>query len=52
MDRNYVSKRETVMILPLLFGMEGIWFSVVVSESLAFLLGVAFLIIKKKIFDY
>lgn len=50
--RTMIFECSAVMILPLLFGMDGIWFSVVVSESLAFLLGIVFLIIKKKKFGY
>lgn len=50
--RTMVFECSAVMILPLLFGMNGIWFSVVVSESLAFILGIVFIVVKKKKFGY
>lgn len=50
--RTMVFESSAVMILPMLFGMDGIWFSVVVSESLALILGIAFILGKKKKFGY
>lgn len=37
------------MLLSLLFGINGIWYAVVVSEFLAFIFGVEFLAVKQKI---
>lgn len=50
--RTMIFECSAVMILPMLFGMDGIWFSVVVSESLAFILGSTLIIVKRKKFGY
>lgn len=42
--RTMIFECGAVMILPLMFGVDGIWFSVVVSESLASLLGIVFIV--------
>lgn len=46
--RTVVFEIAFVMLLPLLFGIDGVWISCVVSELAAFLLGIAFLLGKRK----
>lgn len=50
--RTLVFQVAAVMLLPLLFGIDGIWISVVVAELLAFLLSIAFLVGKRKKYQY
>jgi len=50
--RSMVFECSAVMILPVIFGMDGIWFAVVVSEALAFVVGVSFILGKRKKFGY
>lgn len=46
--RTLVFESGAVMLLPLIFGIHGIWYSVVVSEFLALVLGAVFLVINRK----
>jgi Na+-driven multidrug efflux pump len=39
-------------LLPLIWGIDGIWWSIVVAEWMAAVVGAAFLIIKRKKFRY
>ncbi len=41
-----------ILILPLIFGVNGIWFSMIVAEILAILISITFLKIKQKKFRY
>ena len=50
--RTLVFESGAVMLLPLAFGIEGIWYSVVVSEFLAFVLGAIFLAVNRKKYHY
>lgn len=50
--RTMVFECGAVLLLPKLLGIDGIWFSVVVSEFLALLLGIAFLLGKRKKYGY
>ena len=50
--RTFVFKLSAVIILPLIFKLEGIWWAEVVAESFAFVVSVAFIIAKKKKYNY
>lgn len=50
--RTLVFQVLSVMLLPLIWGINGIWAAVVVAETLALLVSVVFLKIKKKKFQY
>lgn len=50
--RTIVFESGAVMILPLLLGIDGIWYAVVISELLALIIGVGFLVAKRKKFRY
>lgn len=51
---NFVGKTPfaAVLLLPLLWGIDGIWFSVVVAEVMAVAVGVVFLALKRKKYQY
>lgn len=46
--RTLVFQIAAVIILPLIWGIDGIWFSIVVAEVMAVVVGAIFLIIKQK----
>ena len=50
--RTLVFESLSILILPLIFGGEGIWLSVVMAEFMAVVLGTLFLVIKRKKFHY
>ena len=50
--RTVVFQSAAILILPELFEINGVWISVIVAEFMAFVLGVIFLIAKKKKFGY
>ncbi|MBR5125318.1 MAG: MATE family efflux transporter [Oscillospiraceae bacterium] len=50
--RTLVFQIAAVMILPIFWGIDGIWWSVVVAEALAVVTGVIFLVLKQKKFQY
>lgn len=50
--RTLVFQAGAVLLLPLIFGIEGIWWSVVVAEFMATVLGVIFIILKRKKYGY
>ena len=50
--RTLVFESGAVMLLPLVFGIHGIWYSVVVSEFLALVLGAVFLAANRKKYHY
>lgn len=50
--RTMVFEVLAVILLPLAFGIDGIWYSIVVAEFMAFALSIIFLLIKKKKFNY
>ena len=41
-----------VLILPVFFGSDGIWISIVVADFLSVIIGIVFLVIKKKKYNY
>ncbi len=50
--RTCIFQVAAVLILPLIFGLDGIWYSVIVAELMSSLLGLSFLIIKRKKYNY
>lgn len=50
--RTLVFQIAAVMILPLIWGIDGIWISIVVAEVMAVAVGVVFLLIKRKRYQY
>ena len=52
--RTLVFQTSTVILLPMLFGipLDGVWFSVIVAEALSFAVTAAFLITKRKQYNY
>lgn len=50
--RTLVFQVAAVLFLPPLFGLEGIWFSVVVAEFFAVLVSAAFFLLKRKQYGY
>lgn len=50
--RTLVFQVVSIIILPLLFGLNGIWFAVVIAEILALIVSIAFLICNRKKYKY
>lgn len=50
--RTMVFEVLAVILLPLLIGIDGIWYSVVIAELMACVLSILFIIIKKKRYNY
>lgn len=50
--RTLVFQSAAIMILPLIWGLDGIWISVVAAEFMSLVLGTVFLIVKRKKYHY
>lgn len=50
--RTLVFQISAILILPLIFGLDGIWMSFIVSDGLAVITGIIFIIAKKKKYHY
>ena len=50
--RTLVFESAAIMLLPLIFQITGVWFSVVVAESMAFVIGLLLLFVKRKKYNY
>ena len=50
--RTLVFQCAAILLLPMLFELDGVWISVVVAELMAFLLGIAFLFLKRNKYHY
>lgn len=50
--RTVVFPVASVMLLPLFFGVDGIWSSVIVSEALSLAVTLAFIVVKRKKYGY
>lgn len=50
--RTMVFQISAILILPLIFGLDGIWISFIVSDGLAVITGTIFIIAKKKKYHY
>lgn len=50
--RTLVFQTAAIMIMPAIFDINGVWFSVVAAELMSLVLGVMFLVLKKKKYKY
>lgn len=50
--RTLVFQIAAVLILPLILGIDGVWFSIIVAEFMAVMLSAIFLVIKRKKYHY
>lgn len=50
--RTLVFQIAAVLLLPLIWGIDGIWWSIVVAELMAMVVGMIFLVLKRKQFHY
>ena len=50
--RTLVFQTASVLILPLIFDVDGIWYAITVAEVFAVLLSVGFLLAKRKKYHY
>ena len=50
--RTLVFQIAAVLLLPLIWGLNGVWISIVVAEAMAVAISVAFLIVKRKKYHY
>lgn len=50
--RTLVFQSAAIMILPLIWGLDGVWISVVAAEFMSLVLGTVFLMIKRKKYHY
>lgn len=50
--RTLVFQLASVIILPLIFGIDGIWWSITLAEVFAFIVSLIFVIVKKKEYHY
>ena len=50
--RTMVFQSAAVLVLPLIWGIDGIWYSLIAAEGMAVVLGAAFLIAKRKKYHY
>lgn len=50
--RTLIFEVVSVLILPLIFDIDGIWLSIVAAEFLAFIVTIIYLIVKKKKYNY
>ena len=50
--RTFVFKMAAILILPVIFKLDGIWFADVTAEAFAFIISIAFLFVKKKKYHY
>ncbi len=50
--RTLVFQIAAVLLLPLIWGIDGIWWSIVVAEAMAVVVGAFFLVIKQKKYHY
>lgn len=50
--RTLVFQSGAIMLLPMLWGIDGVWISVVVAEIMSLVLGGFFLIVKRKTYHY
>ena len=50
--RTMVCETTAVLVLPLLFGMDGIWFAIIVAEVLALMLSASLLLRYRRLYHY
>ena len=50
--RTFVFQSAAILLLPILFKINGVWISVVLAELMAFVIGILFLAAKRKKYGY
>ena len=50
--RTLVFQIAAVLLLPLVWGIDGIWWSIVIAEAMAVIVGISFLVVKQKKYHY
>lgn len=50
--RTFVFQCATVILLPLVWGIDGVWISIVVAEVIAVIISTIFIVVKKKKYHY
>jgi Na+-driven multidrug efflux pump len=50
--RTLVFQVAAVLLLPLVFGIDGIWYSIIVAELMAMMLSAAFVVAKRNKYHY
>lgn len=50
--RTLVFQVAAVLLLPLLFGIDGVWISIIVAEFMAVVFGALFMVLKRKKYNY
>lgn len=50
--RTLVFQITAVLILPLIWGIDGIWYSIIVAEVMAVVVGTVFLVVKRRKYNY
>lgn len=50
--RTLVFQIAAVLLLPMIWGIDGVWFSIVVAEFMAVVFGLLFMILKRKKYNY
>ena len=50
--RTLVFQIAAVMLLPLVWGIDGIWISIVIAELMAFVFTAVFIVVKRKKYGY
>ena len=50
--RTLVFQIAAVLLLPLLFGIDGVWISIIVAEFMAVVFGALFMVLKRKKYNY
>ena len=50
--RTFIFETSSIILLPVIFGVDGIWASIVVAESVALIVTVGFFIAKRKQYHY
>jgi len=50
--RTFVFQCATVVLLPLVWGIDGVWISIVVAEVIAVIISTIFIVVKKKKYHY
>ena len=51
-SRTFIFEISAILVLPIIFGLDGIWFSAVIAEILAICVAIIFLIAKRKKYKY
>ena len=50
--RTLVFQIAAVLLFPMIWGIDGVWFSIVVAEFMAVIFGLLFMILKRKKYNY